>query len=458
MSDAAFDLLVVGAGPAGASAAIAAAQRGLRVLIVDENPTAGGQIFRKPAVSYDDKSASSDTRAGDALRERLAQSGVTTRFEHRVWLAQPGFELRAIGPDGPVAWRAPNLVVATGAVERHRPVPGWTLPGVFGLAAATNLLKAHGVLPGKRTLVAGSGPLLYLVAAKILEAGGALAGVVDARRSVDWLAATPGMLARPDLALRGARWLLDLKRAGVPIYRGNLLRRLDGHESVRSAVVGPVDKPSVSIAVDCDSVCFGYGLLPASELARLLGAPHCFDPESQSWVPMIDGEGRCAIEGLYLCGDGAGILGAAAAARQGARVGNAAATKRNPGPLAVPHDPFGAAMTRLSVPPDAALAAITPETIVCRCENLTRATLEAAIGAGARTINALKAATRCGMGACGGRVCEDAAAALMAATTGASRAAVGQATARPPLRPVPLAVLAGDFDYASLPMPAPAPE
>jgi bacterioferritin-associated ferredoxin len=118
---------------------------------------------------------------------------------------------------------------------------------------------------------------------------------------------------------------------------------------------------------------------------------------------------------------------------------------------------FGAAMTMLVAPPAGFTAGIAGNAVVCRCEGLSRTTLDQAIDAGAVTLNDLKAATRCGMGPCGGRACEDVAAHLIAARTGENRAGIAPSSARPPLRPVPLAALAGTFDYADLPLPEPAP-
>jgi thioredoxin reductase/bacterioferritin-associated ferredoxin len=455
-----FDVIVIGGGPAGAGAAIAASREGLRVLLVDENDTAGGQVYRQP-IAPSAMAPTADATAGEALRARLAASDVVLSFGHRVWFVESGFRVCAVGPAGPVEWRASRLVVASGAQERHRPVPGWTLPGVIGLAGATNLLKAHRVLPGRRVVVAGTGPLLLYVAASILEAGGQVAAIVDARGRADWLRVVPQLLARPDLMARGAKWYFALRRAGVPIHHGHILSRVEGVGVVAQAVVKPIADKGDAIPIDCDSVCYGYGLMPATEIARLLGVEHAFLPERGGWVPVMADDGATSVPGLYLCGDGAGVIGAAAASIQGERVGVALArTSSAPGnsPLLARAKRFGAAMTTLAEPPAAALDAITPETIVCRCENLSRATLDDAIRAGAHTVNALKAATRCGMGACGGRVCEDSAAALIADATGLSRAEIGQATARPPLRPVPLGVLAGEFYYASLPMPEPAPQ
>lgn len=461
------DLIIIGAGPAGASAAIAATELGLRTVVVDEQHAAGGQVWRAPSgpnVPQDD---------GARLRHRLAECGATCAFGRRVWLVERGFTVSALGPDGAEDYRAPALIVATGAHERHVPVPGWTLPGVIGLAAATILLKSQHVLPGRRVVVAGVGPLLLLVAAEILRGGGEVAAVIDANRRRDWVASPGALLSRPDLAGRGAGWIARLLRAGVPFLSRHALRRIEGADGVTHVVAGPIQDDGTPLGgaergFDCDAVCVGYGLQSSTEVTRLLGAWHAYQPGG--WGPVTTDEQLTSIPGLYACGDGAGVQGMAAAPLRGQIAAIAAA--RDLGKLPVAQAAtrlatlrtrlgraarFGDAMATLAMPPAKLTAAIPPDTIVCRCERLSRAVLDDAIAQGAVTVNDLKSATRCGMGPCGGRMCEYAAARLIAARTGRSPEDIGVSTARPPLRPVTLQTLAGSFDYDTLPMIEPAP-
>ena len=222
------DLIVIGAGPAGASAAIAAAQSGLETIIIDDGPAAGGQVYRAPPRSWrvePSRDPGPDFHEGEALRERLAASGARHLKGHSVWSVTTGFEVHTISPDGEKTWRAPRIIAATGVTERIFPFPGWTLPGVSGLAAATNLLKSQQVLPGRHTLVAGAGPLVYAVAAAIVEGGGVVAAVADLGARSDWLSALPGLMGSPDLLLRGLRWRAKLFAAGTPIfYRHHVVR------------------------------------------------------------------------------------------------------------------------------------------------------------------------------------------------------------------------------------------
>lgn len=166
------DLVVIGAGPAGTTAACAASEAGLAVTLIDEAPAAGGQVYRAPPIERIGPAAkSADQHAGDRLRAALTASTVDFRPGRRVWSISGQFRVDAIGPAGTETITAPRLIAATGAHERVVPFPGWTLPGVIGLAAATVLLKAQAMVPGPRVIVAGCGPLLAAVAAKIVKGG-----------------------------------------------------------------------------------------------------------------------------------------------------------------------------------------------------------------------------------------------------------------------------------------------
>ena len=365
------DLIVIGGGPAGASAAITVADAGLHVVLVDEGVAAGGQVYRPPVSGHGDDL---DGDGGYALRARLAASKVESRFGTRVWHVEHGFRVSALGPDGPVSMHAPRLIVAVGAMERHRPIPGWTLPGVYGLAGATNLLKSQKMLPGHRVAVAGSGPLLYLVAASILAAGGGLAVVVDARKRRDWLGEAASLMLRPDLASRGAAWLTRIKRCGTPVLYGHALSEIHGVSAVEGVLATALAStgrgssgPGRQFA--CDAVCYGFGLLPQTEATRLLGVRHIFDDATVSWLPQSDVDGATDVSGLYVCGDGAGVSGAAYAALQGEITGLAVA-RAAVGDLSWAQQArrarllqslgrarrFGAAMSRLSMPPPGAVA------------------------------------------------------------------------------------------------------
>jgi thioredoxin reductase/bacterioferritin-associated ferredoxin len=478
------DLLVLGAGPAGMAAATEAAGCGLSVALLDEQGLPGGQVYRAPPPEFGAAPPSPEAARGSVLRAALAASGARHLPLRHAWFAEPGFRLHVVGPDGPEVHQAPRLILATGAHERVVPAPGWTLPGVVGLAAATVMLKAEGVLPGRRTVVAGAGPLLAAVAAGILKAGGEVAAVVDLARPADWLARLPALSARPDLLARGAGWRAKLAAARVPVLHGHAVVALHGGAELEEVEVAPVDRATwrpregPRPRFPADACALGHGLVPDTAITRLLQARHVFRPEAGGWIAQTDAEQRASMPGLYIAGDGAGIGGAAAAeergrmaalaaARDAGRLDAAAHEARAAAPRAarIRAERFGAAMATLMQPRPGPYAAIPPETVVCRCEDVTRATIEAALDAGARDVNQAKAWTRCGMGPCQGRICGEALAELVAlrvsrpAAAGhvASREAAGQLTGRAPLRPVPYDLLVGDFEYDALDLPAPAP-
>ena len=476
-SEVVADVAIVGAGPAGIAAAVQAASLGLRTVLLDENAVAGGQVYRV-AEGVVPLHPDADRRDGDALRAALADAHVDVRPAHRVWHVERianEWHTHALGRGAALTVRSSALIAATGAIERHVPFDGWERPGVLGLASATILLKAQRMLPGRRVVVAGAGPLLLVVAKSIVEAGGRVVALVDANPGSRWLMQARDLASRPDLVARGLSWLRVLKRHRVPILHAYAIRSVSGDAGALRVVVATLDAEGRPMAksertLEADTVCCGYGLMPATDLTRLAGAAHSFDARRGGWHAVVDDHQRCSVRSLYVAGDGAGVTGAAAAPWQGRiaalsaahdlRRIDAATCETSARPARTQRDRasrFGLAMTSLANAGDGGIASIGASTLVCQCERLARSTLDAAIDDGATTLNELKAATRCGMGPCGGRLCEDAAARLIALRTGRARDTIGQPTGRPPLRPVSLDTLAGDFDYDSLPIAAPSP-
>jgi len=482
------EIVVIGAGPAGVGAALAAADTGARTLIVDEAPTSGGQVYRTMPAEFRLKPNASpgpDYAIGEAQRKRLLASPVQTAFGRRIWNVSSDFRIDAIGPAGLESWRSQALVVAAGATEKVVPFPGWTLPGVIGLAAATILLKSQQMLPGERTVVAGCGPLLAAVAVAIIKGGGKVAAIIDLSGPLDWLKVLPRMTSRRDLLGRGLGWLQTIRRAGVPLLFRHMVKEVRQSNGFLEVEAWPVDRDrrphpggrglagrghagqGSNFRADCVTV--GHGLVPATEVTRLLRADHEFRAEAGGWIAVRDADFRSTRERVYVAGDGAGISGAAAAFLQGRIAGLTAALDL--GKLdraaharatalirrrACKAERFGRAMAGMMTLRPGQLAAMTPDTIVCRCEDVTRGEIDAAIANGAREVNQLKAWTRCGMGPCQGRVCGEVAATLVASRVG-GREAAGIWTARAPLRPLSLATMTGDYEYRDIPIPTAAP-
>jgi thioredoxin reductase/bacterioferritin-associated ferredoxin len=472
-----FDVLVLGGGPAGVNAALAASAAGLKVALFDENTAAGGQVYRAPVSAAVPLTADQQAeQPGDTLRRELAQSAVITYFNHVVWAVTADYRVDAAGPAGPMHCTGRALIVATGTTERIVPFDGWTTPGVIGLAAATILLKSQGILPGRSTLVAGCGPLLAAVAAKTIEGGGKVEAIADMAGLGDWGRTLPAMVSRPDLMREGFHWWHEISRAGAPILSRHTIVKVEQvHDGLRATLAPcdaagrPVSGKRRSVVADCIAV--GHGLTPSTEITRLLRAEHRYSRQAGGWIAVADMDGRTSRPRLYVAGDGAGIAGAAAASHHGTLAGLACAIDlgatdadqlRSHVPAArqahAKAARFGRSMAQLMALRPGHIDSIEPQTIVCRCEDVTRAEIDAACDAGARDVNQLKAWTRCGMGPCQGRTCEDVAAELLAARAhGGLRERAGCFSARTPLRPMTVEALTGDFSYDDIPIPKAAP-
>jgi NADPH-dependent 2,4-dienoyl-CoA reductase/sulfur reductase-like enzyme len=448
-----FDVIVIGAGPAGVNAAFCAASAGLEVALFDENPD------ESPA----------------ALGRSVGENTVTRFFAHAVWSVTGEYRIDAVGPDGPVQCTARALIVASGATVRIVPFEGWTLPGVIDMATAAKRLASQGSLPGRSTLVVGLGPWLAAVAAKTIEAGGKVAAIVDGAGAAESVRARPAKDGRADLRGQRLNWWRTIRRAGTRRYgRWTIVRAEPAGEGLRATLARcdaggrAIDAPRTTVLADC--IVVGHGFIPATEITALLRARHAYSRAAGGWVAVTDDDGRTSRALLYCAGDAAGIAGADAAASHGTLAGLACALdlgvsdsvtlKRR---IAAARREFEQtaglrrAMANLMALRSAQVDGIPAEIIVCRCEEVRRADIDAACDAGANDMNQLKAWTRCGMGPCQGRLCGDVAGELLMQRMGASRERVGRFTARTPLRPVPLDALTGDFEYEDIAIPNAAP-
>ena len=422
------DLLVVGGGPAGLAAAVAAAEAGLDVVLADERPKPGGQYYKQPpdALVSDAARLDAQYRSGRRLIARARAAGVELLAGVQVWGAPRVDELLATAPDGDWTLRPRALIAATGAYERGLPLPGWTLPGVMTTGAAQTLLRAYQVAPGTRVLVSGNGPLNMQVAAELVRGGAEVVALAELARLTDPRRA-PALArmaaAAPDLIVQGARYGAALARARVPVLHGRALVRAEGDGRVQRATIAKIGAdgravPGTERSFAVDAVCVGFGFLPSNELARSLGATHRWDPRESGFVVERSATGRTSVDGLWVVGDGGGIGGARVAQAAGTLAGLDAvrALGREPRPRQAAQQRaaerahrraarFQEALWSAYGAPAIVDQLAEPDTPICRCEQVPLAAVEQAFDAGLGHIGAVKRVTRAGMGGCQGRYC-----------------------------------------------------
>lgn len=445
-----LDLAIVGAGPAGLAAAIEARRHGLSVLVLDEQAAPGGQVFRAAEAAAGDPALRRDLAPGLALIGAFRASGAAWRPGTTLWHLDPeegALSLAGAGSTEVVAAR--RVLLATGAQERPVPVPGWTLPGVMGAGAAQILLKGAGIVPRGRTVLAGQGPLLWLLAAQLRRAGAPPALLLETT--------PPGAVAR---ALRqGGFWAgrgllgkglaLIAECRGLPRARAGRFLRAEGEGRVARVVWEGGEAA-------CDTLLLHEGVIPRTDISLALGLEHAWDAAQMCWRPVVDAFGATSLAQVGIAGDGAGIGGWEAAEAAGRLAGIDAAHRLGRIDVATRtalSRPWLAARARalalrpfldaLYAPPPWVLAPPDDATIACRCEEVTAGQVRAAARLGAAGPNQAKAYLRCGMGPCQGRMCGPTVAALIAAERGVPPAEVGLFRPRAPYRPITVGQIAG---------------
>lgn len=451
-------IVIVGAGPAGTRAAETLVRQGLRPTIIDEALRSGGQIYRRPPADagfvrvaaalygFEARKAAALHKAFDELGDRMDYRPGTL-----VWEIADGRVHGHRYVDGRTfALAYDALILATGAMDRAIPIPGWTLPGVFTLGGAQIALKYQGCAIGRRTIFLGSGPLLYLVAYQYAKAGATVAAVLDTAPFAGKRRALPKLLADPAPFGKGLWYRTALRARRVPLHDGVTPLAIDGETGVSR--IRFTDGAGRTHRLAGDAIGMGWGLRSETQLADLAGCRFIFDALDRQWLPAADADGRSSIPGLYLAGDGAGIAGADAAELRGELAALALLADRGYPADEPRRTTLRARLARVrhfregletAFPFPARLAAaVADDTLLCRCEAVTAGELRRSIaGLAAGELNRAKAYSRVGMGRCQGRVCGAAAAEILAAALGVPVEAVGRLRGQPPVKPLPIGAL-----------------
>jgi NADPH-dependent 2,4-dienoyl-CoA reductase/sulfur reductase-like enzyme/bacterioferritin-associated ferredoxin len=460
------DVIVIGAGPAGMTAAIDLSTAGKKVIVLDMQAAPGGQVFRSLGANLDARPTTDDLmaalgpgyRAGEALiRTFQINPAIDYRPNTTVW------DLRA---DGTVGWlydgqagyiRARHVLLATGAMERPVPFPGWTLPGVMTAGAVQTLIKAGRLQPEGRIVLAGTGPLIFLLADQLRRLGVKPVLIARTDRLRHKLAALPHLRLRAlPQVLKGLAWLAQLRLAGIPIRTGVTGLKAIGQNRVQRV---SVSMDSKTVDIPCDLLIVHDGIVPATDLAHAAGISLKWQQAEAGWCPVTqtDGlampapgpaltQGPCRI---HISGDARRIGGADAAIAHGKHAAQAilAALRGNtsgPQTLAAVNASLAPRpFLERAFPPGLAAGLPEDQTIICRCEEVTAGEIRGEIRGGATDINLLRGILRCGMGSCQGRNCAATVARLLAEADPKAKSPPAPFRARPPARPLPLGALAG---------------
>lgn len=451
------DLIIVGAGPAGMSAAIVAKYYGLDVLVVDEQSTPGGQIWRNIETVENTPRADilgKSYNEGADLVRKFRTSGAEYLPKSHVWQIESGPRVFMTCNGVTSSVDTNSLLLATGAQERPVPFPGWTLPKVMTVGAGQILLKSAGQIPTKPVWIVGSGPLPLLYAVQLLKAGGQIAGFLDTTPAGQMIEALPkffsAALSSPRDVLKGIGWLAKLRKQTNYVRNVTEIEAL-GNETLEH--IRYVTANGKTTTVEASLLLVHEGIVPTIHPTLALGCEHIWNANQDSFAPLLDTWGETSEAGVFVAGDGAGIGGATIACLRGeiaalrivvkagrlseAKGFAAMHPKQKKLKRALSARPF---LDKLYRPRKSVFNPVD-KALVCRCEEVSARTIREQAAIGEMEPNRIKAFTRAGMGPCQGRQCNYTVANILADTAGEAVPNMGLFRVRPPFKPLTLGEL-----------------
>jgi NADPH-dependent 2,4-dienoyl-CoA reductase/sulfur reductase-like enzyme len=454
------DVAVIGGGPAGLAAATAAAGHGLDTVLLDEQPALGGQIYRNiEAVAEGDPSLlgllGEDYAHGRELVRAFHDSGATHVPDTAIWEVEPDGTIGTLCDGRAALVRARRIVIAAGAMERPVAIPGWTKPGVMTVGAAQTLLKAANAVPDGPVVLAGSGPLLYLVAWQLAKAGVEISAVLDTTPRANYVNALPklaGILGALGPIRKGRRWMAETRAAGVTFVKNVTALAAIGGERLEAV---EYEAGGRTARLETPLLLLHQGVVPNNQLAASIDCAQRWDALQACWHTVTDDWGATSVETVAVAGDAGGIGGALVAEHRGRLAGLDAALRlakidaATRDRLAAPERAglkklagLRRFLDTLYAPAADFLAPVRDDVVVCRCEEVTAGELREVAAHGCMGPNQAKAFTRAGMGPCQGRMCGLTVATVIARARGLPIAEVGAYRVRPPLKPLTVGQLA----------------
>jgi len=414
-----FDLAIIGSGPAGLSAAIKANHFNINTILIDEQFSVGGQVFRSFKKKFPlNKILYSNHIIANQLINEFEQSNV-----HYL----PHSEVIEIEKNGTICYQknnnlhsiqAKNIIIAAGSIERPFPIEGWTLPGVMTVGAAQILMKSSGLIAKEPVVFAGTGPLLYLTAYQYIKLGGKISVILDTTPVKNYLKAIQFIISAffsGNYIFQGLKYLFYLRKKGIKIvFNVESLKALGQKEINRVEF----DKKNILQSINTKHLFLHQGVIPNIQLTLSLGCNHFWDKNQLCWRPSLDENYETSVNNIFSIGDSSGIVGAHASQLQGELViakiaknldimNNKLEIKNNKKIISnLKKDlrirPF---LEKLYEPSKKFLIPNNKKTIICRCEEVTLEQIIEIINFVKNDCNELKSFVRCGMGPCQGRMC-----------------------------------------------------
>lgn len=460
-----FDYVILGAGPAGMAAALTASEHGLKVLVLDEQSQPGGQIYRnienfwKTRPKEFQKLGEEYQYAGKMVH-KFRMCSAEHLYERSVWHVSRDLRIYHVNTSGeqenlkPFAVQAKKLLIAVGALERPMPFPGWTLPGVMACTAVDVLYKTSGLVPKGQVVLAGSGPLMLLIACRMLEAGVIIKAILDIgnRNSpLESLALIPRALRMPSYLFKGVSMIWKLRKAGIRIIKGIQSIEAIGKEKLEHV---RFIKGIKSETLKSDLLLLHHGVVPNVQMTRLLGCEHHWYEQQRYWEPKVDKWGNTSVEGVSIAGDCGRIAGSQVAKFSGHLAALEALyqlkiiNKKERDQKSKPwfeqrnsHIAVRPFLDKLFQPSKKWLVPEDEKCIVCRCEEVTVGQIREAVQKGILSPDRVKSLFRCGMGPCQARMCGLIISEIIADESQLTPEEVGYFKIRPPLRPITLGQL-----------------
>lgn len=453
-----YDLAIIGAGPAGLSAAVAAGRAGLSVVVIDNGMHIGGQYWRHrldPKGACPVRENHHDWPEFLALRtEFLGQEKIHHFCHTTVWMAEKGdgFVLHTVpntsaSPGITARICARNLLLATGAVDRQLPIPGWDLPGVMSAGGVQAFLKSNGSPPGKRIILAGTGPFLAAVASGVMRRGAKVAAVVEASHLSTWIPHLGPAAFLPAKMKEATGYIGDFLRYRVPYLQRHVITAIHGSSRVEGVSVAKVDRRGQVLSrhrrdYQVDTVGLGWGFTPSIELAVSLGVATTVDIDG-SLICLVDETGQSTtVPRLYLAGELTGVGGAMLAVAEGKRAVASLLGEEIPRNVTRTISyltAFSRAMHHAHPLPPGWQKRLPDDTLVCRCEEVRAGEIrQASRQLRAGDARSSKLFTRAGMGWCQGRICGSAVACMASDDAESYRSSLQSAARRPLAAPIPL--------------------